>query len=174
MQFTLEKTIEVLNKTPKVLHVILSDIGDEWLYNNEGPDTFSPFDVVGHLLHGEKTDYIARLNMILEHGTSTPFKPFDRFAQFEESKGKNIHELLQEFSEARNKNISYLLSLDLQESDLTKKGLHPGLGEVTLQQLLATWAVHDLTHLAQISRVMAKQYKNEIGPWLQFMRILEF
>lgn len=174
MEFSLHRIIEILNKTPDTLEVMLSGIDEAWFFSNEGPETFSPYDVVGHLVHGEKTDYIDRLNLILQHGTSIPFKPFDRFAQFEESKGKTLADLLNEFRALRNKNIDYLRSLNLQEEDFNKKGSHPVLGEVTLRQLLATWAVHDLTHIAQISRVMAKQYKDEVGPWKQFMRVLEF
>ena len=174
MDFSLNKVFEILDWTPKVLNSMLSEISEDWLNGDEGPDTFSPYDVVGHLLHGEKTDYIARVNLILHDGTATPFEPFDRFAQYEESKGKTIRELLDQFAEVRNQNLNYIKSLNLTESDLNKKGMHPVLGEVTLKQLLTTWSVHDLTHIAQIARVMAKQYKNEIGPWVQFMRILDF
>ena len=174
MDFSLNKVFEILDWTPKVLNSMLSEISEDWLNGDEGPDTFSPYDVVGHLLHGEKTDYIARANLILHDGTATPFEPFDRFAQYKESKGKTIRELLDQFAEVRNQNLNYIKSLNLTESDLNKKGMHPVLGEVTLKQLLTTWSVHDLTHIAQIARVMAKQYKNEIGPWVQFMRILDF
>ena len=173
MDYSIEKSYEILTNTPKVLTALLSHLSEEWLMNNEGEDTFSPFDVVGHLLHGEKTDWIARTKIILEHGTSSSFVPWDRFAQYEESKGKNIHQLLEEFSAKRIENINWLKSLNLTKDDLGKKGMHPKLGEVTLRNLLSTWVVHDLTHIAQITRVMAKQYKTEMGPWVEFFRIMQ-
>lgn len=142
--------------------------------NNEGPDTFSPYDVVGHLLHGEKTDWVIRIRRILDYGTAMAFEPYDRFAQFEESKGKDLLQLMNEFEQLRNENLVWLKSVKLNEDDLDKKGMHPTLGEVTLRNLLATWVVHDLTHIAQITRVMAKQYKEEMGPWPEFFRILSF
>jgi hypothetical protein len=142
--------------------------------NNEGPETFSPYDVIGHLIHGEKTDWTARTKMILEYGNSKTFVPWDRFAQFENSKGKTLQQLLNEFALLRKENLAWLGSLDLSEADLAKKGIHPVLGEVTLKNLLATWVVHDLTHIAQITRVMAKQYKEEMGPWPEYFRILNF
>jgi len=130
--------------------------------------------VIGHLIHGEKTDWTERTKMILEFGLSKPFVPWDRFAQFENSKGKTIQQLLNEFKILRQENLAWVKSLNLSETDLDKKGIHPALGEVTLRNLLATWVVHDLTHIAQITRVMAKQYKEEIGPWTEFFRILNF
>ena len=142
--------------------------------NSEGPDTFSPYDVIGHLLHGEKTDWTARTKMILESGTSKTFVSWDRFAMYEESKGKTMRLLLDEFDLARKENMEWLKSLNLKEKDFDKKGLHPKLGEVTLRNLFSTWVVHDLTHIAQITRVMAKQYKEEMGPWPEFFRILNF
>jgi hypothetical protein len=153
---------------------LLTGLSDEWSRNNEGPDTFSPYDVIGHLVHGEKTDWRERGNVILEYGVSKSFIPFDRFAQYEASKGKTLQQLLGEFEILRKKNMEWFRSLKLSESDLDKKGIHPVLGEVTLRQLLSTWVVHDLTHIAQITRVMAKQYKAEIGPWTAFFRILDF
>src|SRR5439155_2333507 len=128
---------------------------------NEGPETFSPYDVIGHLIHGEKTDWRERANMIMEYGISKTFVPYDRFAQIEESKGKTLPQLLDEFEALRKKNMEWLSSLKLSDADLDKKGVHPSLGEVTLRQLLSTWVIHDLTHIAQITRVMAKQYKDE-------------
>jgi uncharacterized damage-inducible protein DinB len=147
---------------------------DEWVINNEGPDTFSPYDVIGHLIHGEKTDWVSRANRILESGITKPFDVFDRFAQYEESKGKTLQQLLEEFEKLRKENMVWLRSLQLTEADLDKKGMHPSLGKVTLRNLLATWVVHDLTHIAQITRVMAKQYKDEMGPWKEYFRILNF
>ena len=145
-----------------------------WLLNNEGPDTFSPFDVMGHLLHGEKTDWVVRIKLILEHGNTRAFEMFDRFAMYEESKGKTINQLLDEFEALRKQNLGWLQSLSLTSSDFDKTGLNPVLGEVTIANLLATWVVHDLTHVAQICRVMAKQYKEAIGPWEEFFRVLQF
>jgi hypothetical protein len=153
---------------------MLTGLQDGWTMTNEGPDTFSPYDVIGHLIHGEKTDWRPRAEMILEHGLSKTFVPYDRFAQYELSKGKSLTQLLDEFEQLRNENMKWFGSLQLSEADLDKKGNHPVLGEVTLRQLLATWVIHDLTHIAQVGRVMAKQYKEEIGPWTEFFRVLSF
>ena len=174
MQFTVEQSIEILERTPAVLKTLLSGLNDEWVMNNEGPETFSPYDVIGHLIHGEKTDWVTRAKIILEFGLSKPFTPWDRFAQYEESKGKTLLQLLDEFERVRKENMVWFKSLALSETDLNKKGLHPKLGEVTLRNLLATWVAHDLTHIAQVTRVMAKQYKEEMGPWPEFFRILNF
>lgn len=174
MKYSVEKSIEILKRTPAILKILLTDLHDDWVMNNEGPETFSPYDVIGHLIHGEKTDWTARAKIILEFGLSKPFIPWDRFAQFEESKGKTLQQLLDEFAEIRNENMIWFKSLNLTDKDLDKKGMHPKLGEVTLRNLLATWVVHDLTHIAQITRVMAKQYKEEMGPWPEFFRILNF
>jgi len=174
MEYDQIHALEILQRTPSVLKALLIDLSDEWIMNNEGEDSFSPFDVVGHLIYGEKTDWMIRVERILSSGTSKPFDVFDRFAIYTESKGKTMQQLLQEFETLRKQNITWLNSLALQESDYSRKGLHPVLGEVTLGNLLATWVVHDLTHIAQITRVMAKQYKPAIGPWTEFMRILNF
>ncbi|MBI5858185.1 MAG: DinB family protein [Sphingobacteriales bacterium] len=174
MNFDLEKSYEVLERTPAVLKTLLINLDEDWLMNNEGTGTFSPFDVIGHLIHGEKTDWIARTKRILDFGASKSFEPYDRFAQYEESKGKSLLQLLDEFETLRKNNLTWLKSLELKENDLDKQGLHPSLGEVTLRNLLATWVVHDLTHIAQITRVMAKQYKEEMGPWPEYFRILSF
>jgi len=174
MKYSFETAFEILERTPRVLSSLLRGLDENWVMNNEGADTFSPFDVVGHLLHGEKTDWAIRIRSILELGTAMPFEPYDRFAQYEESKGKNLLQLLDEFEQLRNENLTWLKSLELNEADLDKKGMHPSLGEVTLRNLMATWVVHDLTHIAQITRVMAKQYKEDIGPWTEFFRILNF
>jgi hypothetical protein len=174
MEFTLDKSYEILERTPVVLKSLLTGISDEWSMNNEGPDTFSPYDVVGHLLEGEKTDWPGRVAMILEHGTTKPFLPYDRFSMFEKSKGKTLDQLLIEFEAVRNEKLQWLKSLKLTEDDLNKKGAHPKFNEVTLRQLLSSWVVHDLTHLAQVTRVMAKQYKEATGPWAEFFRILNF
>ena len=138
MHFNLDKSYEILKRTPAVLKTLLSGISDEWVMNNEGPETFSPYDVIGHLIHGEKTDWRDRATMILEYGESKTFVPYDRFAQFEQSKGKSLQQLLKEFEELRTVNLEWLQSLKLAETDLDKRGLHPGLGHVTLRQLLST------------------------------------
>jgi hypothetical protein len=174
MKFELAKSYEILERTPEVLRVTLTDLSDEWIMNNEGPDTFSPFDVIGHLIHGERTDWPDRTKMILEHGVAMTFVPYDRFAMYEISKGRKLGELLAEFAELRNDNLQWLRNLNLTEADLDKKGQHPVLGVVTLRQLLSSWVIHDLTHIAQVTRVMAKQYKDEMGPWLEFFRIMSF
>ena len=174
MKYSVRKSIEILERTPSVLKSLLSNLDDDWIMNNEGPETFSPHDVVGHLIHGEKTDWVIRAKIILEHGTAIPFTPWDRFAQFVESKGKTLAQLLDEFESVRKENMYWFKTLNLTEADLDKKGMHPKLGEVTLRNLLSTWVVHDLTHIAQITRVMAKQYKEEMGPWPEFFRILSF
>lgn len=174
MNYQADKSIAILERTPAVLITLLSNLHDDWVMNNEGPETFSPYDVIGHLIHGEKTDWIVRAKIILEYDLSKPFTPWDRFAQFEASKGKSLQQLLDEFAVIRNENMDWFKSLELTETDLEKKGMHPVLGEVTLRNLLSTWVAHDLTHIAQITRVMAKQYKDEMGPWPEFFRILNF
>jgi len=174
MKFDFNRSIQILERTPSVLKALLTGLDDEWLMNNEGPETFSPYDVVGHLVHGEKTDWTERTKRILEHGTNKTFDSYDRFAMYEESKGKTIDDLLEKFADLRKKNIEWLRSLDLSENDYDKKGMHPKLGEVTLRNLHATWVIHDLTHIAQITRVMGKQYKEEMGPWVEFFRIMNF
>lgn len=174
MKFSVEKSVEILEKTPGVLKTLLGNLSEEWVINNEGPYTFSPYDVIGHLIHGERTDWAIRAKIILEFGLSKPFIPWDRFAQYEVSKGKRLPQLLDEFAEVRKENLQWLKSVNLSESDLEKKGIHPVFGAVTLRNLLSTWVAHDLTHIAQITRVMAKQYKEEMGPWPEFFRILNF
>lgn len=174
MEFDFEKSYEILDRTPAVLNTLLRGLHDDWTMNNEGADTFSPFDVIGHLIHGEKTDWAVRTGVIMEHGMAKPFEPYDRFAQFENSKGKSLSLLLDEFASLRAANMKWLRSLHLTNNDLEKKGIHPVFGEVTLRHLLSSWVVHDLTHIAQVTRVMAKQYKAEMGPWPEFFRILNF
>lgn len=172
MTFNLKHAIEILERTPNILETSLSGLSDQWLQQNEGPGTWSPFDIVGHLIHGEKTDWIPRTELILNQSDSKTFTPFDRFAQFENSKGKSITQLLEEFKTIRIANINTLKSLNIQSKQLMLKGTHPELGEVTLEQLISTWTVHDLGHLAQISRVMASQYRSEVGPWKAYLGIL--
>ncbi len=172
MDFDLKKTMEILERTPAVLENLLRGLSDEWIRNNEGENTWSPYDIVGHLIHGEKTDWIPRMEIILSGGSDKTFTPFDRFAQFEESRGKQIPQLLDEFRMLREKSLNILSSKSIGPDDLAKKGIHPVFGEVTLEQLLATWTAHDLGHLAQIARVMARQYTQAVGPWKAFLPIL--
>lgn len=174
MKFNLDRSIEILERTPAIFRALLQDLHDDWVKSNEGPETFSPYDVIGHLIHGEKTDWRDRTTMILEYGASKTFVPYDRFAQFDESKGKSLQQLLDEFEILRANNLKWLRSLNLGEADFDKQGIHPSLGKVTLRQLLSTWVIHDLTHIAQASRVMAKQYKEEMGPWVEYFRIMNF
>ena len=155
-----------------VLETLLLDISDDLSTANEGENTFSPFDVLGHLVHGEKTDWIPRLDIILDGQPDVTFEPYDRFAQYHESKGKTLNQLLNEFKLLRHHNLVILKAKNISEADLGKVGTHPSLGKVTLQQLLSTWTVHDLSHIGQIVRVMCKHYKNEVGPWIEYLPIL--
>ncbi len=172
MEFQLDHAIEILRQTPATLRSMLNGLSDDWIKANEGPDSWSPFDIVGHLIHGEETDWLPRLKIILEHGEARPFTPFDRFAQFEKSAGKTLEELLDQFESLRNQNLVALENLQLRPEQLDLKGTHPELGTVNLGQVLATWAAHDLSHIGQISRVMAKQYTEAVGPWREYMPIL--
>ncbi len=172
MKFNLPEAVAILQRTPDVLNSMLLGISEEWTSRNEGPDTWSAFDVVGHLIHGEQTDWIPRMEIILSGTGEKKLEPFDRFAQFEQSSGKTLTLLLMEFKVMRNKNIDLLLSKKLTDADLERRGTHPDFGPVTLSQLLATWVVHDLNHIGQICRVMAKQYKTEVGPWTKYLRIV--
>ncbi len=172
MEFNLEDALAVLSSTPATLQILLRDLPPAWTEKNEGPDTWSPYDVVGHLIHGERTDWVQRAKIILEHGEARPFDPFDRFAQFEESKGKTLHELLDEFAALREQNLTTLRELRIGAAEIGKTGQHPALGRVTLKELLATWVTHDLDHIAQIARTMAKQYTTEVGPWQAYISIL--
>lgn len=172
MQFDLTKSCEILERTPRVLEAMLSNLSPDWTSSNEGEATWSAYDVVGHLIHADKTDWMTRAEVILSDKTERKFEPFDRFAQFEDSKGKTLAQLLNDFKEIRASSLKRLLALNISEKDLTKTGIHPTFGEVTLSQLLSTWVAHDLDHISQISRVMAKQYKEEVGPWIEFLKIL--
>lgn len=173
MGFDLDHSIEILERTPQVLKIMLTGLSDEWTHANEGAETWSAYDIVGHLIHGELTDWIPRAEVILSESESKHFTPFDRFAQFEMSKSKSLTDLLAEFEALRKKNIQRLRSKNITMKNLGEKGIHPDFGEVALSQLLATWVVHDLNHIAQISRVIAKQYKNAVGPWIAYLRILQ-
>ena len=170
--FVLGDAIQVLKRTPGILRGLLADLPDEWIAANEGPDTWSPYDVVGHLIHGEKTDWIPRARHILQGPADVPFEPFDRLAQFRESQGESLDNLLTELENLRRENLRELAALSLSEADLDREGRHPAFGRVTLRQLLATWVCHDLSHLAQVARVMAKRYGDAVGPWRKYLSIL--
>ncbi len=172
MNISINKSIEILEKTPDVLYALLNGISEEWTNTNEGPKTWSVYDVIGHLIHGENTDWLVRANIILSDSVDKTFPAFDRFAQYENSKGKSLTQLLEEFRLLRKQKLSEFKSLSLTENDLLKTGIHPSFGKVTLAQLIATWVVHDLNHISQISRIMAHQYKNEVGPWIEYLKIL--
>jgi hypothetical protein len=172
MDFRLDHAKEVLNRTPATLNALLRRLPDEWVIPNEGPDSWSPFDVVGHLIHGERTDWIPRARIILEYGEGRDFEPFDRFAMFEESRGKSLDELLATFERLRGESLRELEGMNLTPELLGKRGTHPELGVVTLGQLLSAWVVHDLSHVAQIVRVMSKQYGEAVGPWRAYLPLL--
>ena len=172
MDFDFKHALEILARTPVTLESLLRDLSEPWLMQNEGPETWSPYDVVGHLIHGEETDWIPRAKIILAHGETRPFEPFDRVAMFEQSKGKSIAELLDTFARLRAENLHELQRMNLTPELLNKRGTHPELGTVTLKQLLATWVVHDLGHIRQVVRVIAKQYSDEVGPWKAYLSIL--
>jgi len=172
MDFKLDDAMAILRSTPASLHSLIAKLPEEWVVMNEGPDTWNPFDILGHLIHGEETDWIPRARMILEHGEARAFEPFDRFAMFEKSKGKSLTDLLAEFTRLREANLQELARLNLTPKLLEKRGQHPELGVVTLSQLLSTWVVHDLGHIGQIVRVMSKQYKVAVGPWQDYLPIL--
>lgn len=173
MTFDLDEAINMLERTPKVLRTMLEGLPNEWIVSNEGGETWSPYDVVGHLIYGERTPWIERIRRILDYGESKPFDPFDRFAQFNESKGKSLNDLLSEYEKLRTANLATLREMHLEQAGFDRTGVHPSFGVVTLRQLLSTYVTHDLTHIVQIARTMAMQYKDEIGPWsnnISFMR----
>ena len=172
MEFQLDQGKEILRRTPVTLKSLLRDIPETWLLANEGSETWSPFDVVGHLIHAEETDWIPRARIILEQGERGPFEPFDRFAMFEKFRVKSLGELLDRFEELRSRSLQQLEAMNLTPELLGKRGTHPELGLVTLSQLLSTWVVHDLGHLGQIVRVMAKQYHEAVGPWKAYLPVL--
>ena len=171
MEFELAHALEVLRRTPATLNALLRDLPEPWLVQNEGPNTWSPYDVIGHLIHGERADWIPRVRHILA-GEARPFEPFDREAQFRESTGQTLDELLTTFAAVRRENLATLAGLGLTAAELERRGRHPALGEVNLSQLLATWVVHDLDHVGQIARVMAKRYGVAVGPWQDYLSIL--
>jgi hypothetical protein len=163
--------LPILERTPNVIEALLYGLPDEWVLRNEGADTWSAYDVVGHLIHGEKEDWLVRTNIILGEGDKQ-FKPFNRTAMFEDSKGKTLNQLLDEFKSLRKDNLLQLQAINFTDELLNRTGIHPKFGTVTLRQLLSTWVVHDLTHINQITRVMGKQYDAAVGPWKEFLGIL--
>jgi hypothetical protein len=169
-EFNLDETIALLTRTPATLDALLRGLPESWVRSNEGKDTWSAFDIVGHLIVGERTDWMPRVRMILENGEARPFDPFDRFAQLKETQNKA---LLDDFARLRRENLAALRALNLQSEDFGRRGRHPALGVVTLSQLLATWAVHDLTHMHQLSRVLAHQYRDAVGPWSAYLGVLQ-
>jgi hypothetical protein len=173
MEFELEKATEVLGRTPAVVRSMVSGLSDDWTASSELKDVWGVFDVVGHLIHADETDWIPRAEVILAQGEDRDFPPFDRFGQFEKSRGKTLSELLDEFEAIRNECITTVRTWGLTEEQLELRGVHPEFGEVTLKQLLATWVVHDLTHIRQIATIMAKKYEEAVGPWKAYLSILQ-
>ncbi|MGZ4732509.1 MAG: DinB family protein [Terriglobales bacterium] len=172
-EFSLADSIAILTRTPASLDALLRGLPNVWVRGNEGKDTWSAFDIVGHLIVGERTDWMPRVRMLLENGEARPFDPFDRFAQLRESKDRSLEHLLDDFARLRRENLAALQALNLRDEDLARRGRHPALGAVTLSELLATWAVHDLTHVHQMSRVMAHQYRDAVGPWSAYLGVLQ-
>jgi hypothetical protein len=172
MEFQLDHATEILRRTPATLNSLLRHLPAQWIVSNEGLETWSPFDVVGHLIHGEETDWIPRARIILEYGESRTFAPFDRHAMFENSRGKSLVDLLDRFELLRGESLKELAEMNLRPEMLGKSGLHPELGVVTLGQLLSTWVVHDLSHIGQITRVLAKQYSEAVGAWQAYLPVL--
>jgi hypothetical protein len=172
-EFSIAEAVAVLTRTPATLDALLRGLPNIWVRCNEGKDTWSAFDIVGHLIFAERADWMPRARIILENGEARAFDPFDRFAQFKESQDKPLEQLLDDFARLRRENLAALRALNLQPEDLTRRGTHPSLGAVTLSELLATWAVHDLTHVHQLSRVMAHQYRDAVGPWSAYLGVLQ-
>lgn len=173
MEFDLPTGTAILERTPHTLRAMLGGLSPEWTHAAEGPDTWSPYVVVGHLLHGERADWIPRAQLILEQGIDRRFTPFDRFAQFRESEGKSLADLLDEFERLRLDNLKTLSGWNLTQGQLALEGEHPAFGRVSLRQLMATWVAHDLSHVAQVARVMAKQYRDAVGPWRAYLPVMD-
>ena len=173
MNFDLKAGLAVLERTPATLRAMLAGLPQIWLDGTEGPETWSPYVIVGHLVHGERTDWIPRAELILAQGTNRKFTPYDRFAQFHESQGKSLDQLLDEFSDLRAANLEKVRSWSLTDAQLSLEGEHPEFGLVTLRQLLSTWVAHDLGHIAQTARVMAKQYRDAVGPWRAYLPVMD-
>ena len=173
MNFDLTTGTAVLERTPRTLDAMLRGLDASWTDANEGPDTWSPWVIIGHLVQGERADWIPRARIIIEQGADRRFTPFDRNAQFRESKGKTLSQLLDDFAAARAESLATLAGWKLTDEHLALEGIHPAFGAVTLRQLLATWVAHDLGHIAQTARVMAKQYREAVGPWRAYLPVLD-
>ncbi len=173
MKFQIEQTVEILAQTPVTVKSLLGNLSNDWTKNEVNSENWSPFDVVGHLIHGEETDWIPRAEIILAQGKNPTFESFDRFAQFENSKSKTLNELIENFAELRKKNLETLRKMNLTEEKLQLKGIHPELGKVTLEQLLSTWTIHDLTHIKQIVTILAHKYTENVGVWKEYLSILQ-
>lgn len=170
--FDLDEATGILARTPGTLEALLRGLPPAWTAAHEGGESWSPFDVIGHLVHGERTDWLPRVRIILADGESRPFPPFDRFAQFESSRGRTLESLLDEFAAVRGESLAGLAAIRLTGADLERTGQHPAFGRVTLRQLLATWVAHDLDHIVQIARIMARQYSDEVGPWRAYLGVI--
>jgi len=173
MKHNLHHTISLLTRTPVALDALLRDLPETWTFRNEGENTWSALDVLGHLIHGERTDWMPRAKLVLKFGETKTFEPFDRWGHVRQSEDRSLGQLLDEFASLRSENLDELRALNLRQEDLKRRGRHPALGVVTLSELLATWAVHDLTHLHQISRIMAYQYREGVGPWREYLGVLK-
>ena len=173
MKFQVQQAVEILSNTPGAVKALLENLSDDWIRSAEEAEDWSPFDIIGHLIHGEETDWIPRAGIILKQSENRTFEPFDRFAMFENSKGKTLGELLERFAERRRESLETLKSWNLSDEQLALTGMHPELGAVTLEQLLATWVVHDLTHIRQIVTVLAKKYAGAVGVWKEYLSILK-
>jgi hypothetical protein len=172
MRFELASSLDILRRTPATLRALLEGAGDDWTRSNEGPDTFSPFDVVGHLIDGEETDWMPRARLILSRNPEAAFTPYDRFRHYQRNRGRSLHSLLDELARLRAGNLEALAAWNLGAVELDLRAMHPSIGAVTLRQLLASWVAHDLGHVAQVARVMAKQYRDEVGPWVEYLPVL--
>lgn len=173
MEHNLNHTIAILSRTPAAIDVLLRGLPEMWTSRNEGENTWSVFDVISHLIHAERTDWMPRARVILQFGETRKFEPFDRWAQAQESEGKSLTQLLDEFAHLRSESLAELRALNLRREDFERRGRHPALGLITLSELLATWAAHDLNHIHQISRIMAHQYREAVGPWSAYLGVLK-
>ncbi len=173
MNFDLNHSIDLLSRTPETLRTLLAGLPNDFVRSDEGDNTWSPYEVLGHLIHGEKTDWVPRAQIILSDRADKTFEPYDRFAQQQADQSRSIEVLLDEFASLRSQNLETLKAMNIRESQLDETGIHPALGTATLRELLATWTTHDLGHIAQIARVMAKQYQSEVGPWKAYLGILK-
>ncbi len=170
--FQLDEGLGILARTPATLDALLRGLPPHWIAAHEGGETWSPFDVIGHLVHGERTDWVSRARIILEHGQARPFSAVDRLAQFDANRGRTLESLLEEFAALRRESLAAVVSMQLTPDDLDRTGRHPVFGQVTLRQVLATWVAHDLDHIVQVARTLAKQYSDEVGPWRAYLGVI--